>query len=400
MTTQSFPRGATLCAAGLLISSCATARAGCGRFKSTVDNIVAEQLTAKKKMPVGMVIGVFSDGKECYYSYGETFPGSGVAPDKKSIFEIGSITKTFNGLLFANRVLEGKLSQDDNAQQRAPAGLRVAATAGKTGADASASTSTITLGQLLTHYSGLPDFPKLDQVSNIQNPFADFTEAKTIDVLTHTALDSQPGTVYEYSNMGAALLGMIIENGGKADYAALVSAEILKPLGMKNTAYEVGPKNADRVVRGFMLRPGYPPAQPWDAGDGMRGAVGLRSTASDLMRYLRAHISPENTPISAALAQSHIPVRNLDVAACPQKAVAYGWNIGWCEPSHDLDAFYSHAGQTGGFRNFAGFDAKAGKAVVVLSNSADTYTLGPGQAPGQEIDIVGGEIMRALVKTK
>ena len=400
MNIQNFPRGAKLCAASLLISVCGTAHAACGPFKSVVDNIVAGQLAAKKKMPVGMVIGIFSDGKECYYSYGETSPGSGVAPDKESIFEIGSITKTFNGLLFADRVLNGKLTPDGSAQQHAPDGLRVASAAGKTGKDATASTSTITLGQLLTHFSGLPDFPRLDQVANIQNPFADFTAAKTIDVLNHTALDSEPGTSYEYSNMGAAMLGMIIENGGKADYASLVSGEILKPLGMKNTAYEVSQKNADRVMRGFMLRPEYPPAQPWDAGDGMRGAVGLRSTASDLMRYLRAHIRPETTPIAAALVQSHIPVRNLNVAACPQKAVAYGWNIGWCEPVHELDSFYSHAGETGGFRNFAGFEAKAGKAVVILSNSADTYTLGAGQAPGQEIDIVGGEIMRALIKAK
>lgn len=382
----------------LIFPAAAMAGSYCDSVKSLVDGTVSVQLKAKDRMPVGLVVGVFSEGHECYYSYGKTSSGSRTAPDKNSIFELGSITKTFNGLLFAARVNAGTLGLQDVAQKMAPEGLQLPAAPDKNGdAAISTGTSPATLEQLLTHFSGLPDFPRLDQVSNIQNPFADFTVAKTTEVLSHTSLDSFPGTMYEYSNLGAGLLGLIIETSAHDNYASLVSREILEPLKMKDTFYTVPGPKAGRALPGYQLKQGFPAAQPWDAGEGIRGALGLRSTPADVMKYLRAHLHPENTPIAAALTRSHAAVASMNFPVCPQKAEAYGWNIAWCEPAHDLDNFYSHAGQTGGFRNFAGFVPNADKAIVVLSNSADTYAIAPGQVPGQEIDLVGGEIMRALL---
>ena len=73
----------------------------------------------------GLSIGILKNGKLFYYGYGETAKGNGQLPDEHTIFEIGSITKTFTSLLFANAIEQGKVKPDDPVSKYFPDSIPV-----------------------------------------------------------------------------------------------------------------------------------------------------------------------------------------------------------------------------------------------------------------------------------
>ena len=148
-------------------------------------------------MEVGALVGVVRGSETLVLSYGTKRFGADDPPDRHSIFEIGSITKTFTTTLLAQQILDGTLQSDETVQSYLPADRVTLPT--RDGEE-------ITFIQLATHRSGLP---KAVQESNDPQPpgfdplnqYAEYTTEHIYDYLTnYVTLLSTPGTVWLYSN--------------------------------------------------------------------------------------------------------------------------------------------------------------------------------------------------------
>src|SRR3954470_6601311 len=191
-----------------------------------VDRILAEYM-AQRHVP-GAAWGVIVDGQVAHLSAKGLRDVDAAAPvDGDSVFRIASMTKSFTAMSILKLRDEGQLSLDDPAERYVPemAGLTYPTT------DA----PKITIRHLLSHAEGFPE----------DNPWGDRQLADTDEQLsqmlrTGIPFSNAPGLVYEYSNLGFAILGRIVSNVSKMRYEDYVAANILKPLAMTSTTLEPG----------------------------------------------------------------------------------------------------------------------------------------------------------------
>jgi serine-type D-Ala-D-Ala carboxypeptidase/endopeptidase len=311
----------------------------------------SQSLEEKIKMRVdyketpGIVVGIYENGKVTYYSFGVMNLQTGEAVSPKTLFEIGSITKTFTTSMVALLSLENKLKFSDRAQIYLPSKMILPEKDGKA----------ITIEHLATAHSGLPRMPKNFSPKDAADPYIDYTEDFLTAFISNCELTRAPGSEYEYSNLGMGLLGFILTRIEEKPYPKLVAELITKPLDMNQTAVSGMGKEKN-------LATGYSDNTPvkawtWNNESVLTGAGGIVSNAEDMMKFMIAQITPSNTQLSKAFALAHI--NRSDAGAMK---IGYGWHI------RDEKIVW-HNGGTGGFRSFAGFDKAKNKAVVVLTNS-------------------------------
>jgi len=267
-----------------------------------------------------------------------------------TMFEIGSMSKVFTSLLLADMTLRGEVSLDDPAAKYLPAGARLPERGGKQ----------ITLRDLATHSSGLPRLPNNMPFGNPANPYADYTETMLLDFLSRYQLTRDIGSKYEYSNLGVGLLGYLLARRAGTSYEALLKHRILDPLGMRDTAITLSPDQKARFAQGHdaMMQP----AMAWDLPT-LAGAGAIRSTASDMLIFLRAAIGIRQTPLARAFALMLAERR-------PGVAPNVDTGLGWMMAKSPRGEIVLHDGGTGGFRTSMAFDPVKRRGVVVLTNAA------------------------------
>lgn len=304
-----------------------------------------------QKQDVGIVAGVIDEHGRRIVSYGSFDTSGKHGVDGDTIFEIGSMSKVFTALLLADAVQRGEVKLDDPAAKYLPPDVKLPERNGKA----------ITLADLATHTSGLPRLPSNLTPANPNNPYADYTVEKMYDFLSHYESPRDPGAEYEYSNLGAGLLGHILTLRTKLDYATLVRKRITEPLGMKNTFVTVPADLQSRFATGHNEE--RKAAEHWDL-PALAGAGALRSTANDMLTFLAACLGyTKSSPLKPAMT-SMLHTRR---PAGTGMTIALGWHIAKTASGDEL---VWHNGGTGGFRSHMGFDPKSRTGVVVLSNSA------------------------------
>jgi CubicO group peptidase (beta-lactamase class C family) len=300
----------------------------------------------------GVAVGVVTrDNQRRVITYG---PNVGVAPfDGNTVFEIGSITKTFTAAILADMVRKGQVSLTDPVQKYLPPSQTVPSRNGKT----------ITLLDLATQSSGLPRMPDNMTAKDNDNPYADYTVAEMYAFLAKYALRRDPGAQYEYSNLGVGLLGHVLALRAGKSYEATVTDRVLSPLGMTDTRVAL---TADMKRR---MAPGHTdtgkPIGNWDLPT-LAGAGALRSTVNDMLTYIRANADSLSKPLGATLAMTHA-----ERHAGPSASTTLG--LAWHRtklPSGRLLVW--HNGGTGGYRSFTGYDEVTGVGVVVLTNTSNS----------------------------
>ena len=298
----------------------------------------------------GLVIGVLDHGERRIFTYGTARPDS--------IFEIGSITKTFTGLILAQMVVQKKVSLSEPVRSLLPpdfAGPR--------------SPPEITLLELATHHSGLPRDPDNLEPENLSNPYVDYDARHLSQFLTKHGLARPPRAKFLYSNLGFGLLGYALSLRAGVSYARLVQTEITGPLHMHDTLVTMSPAQRKRLIQGYGAL--FNRAEPMDF-DVFGGAGALKSTASDMLTYLDANLHPEKyaagaapgspaATLPAAMALDHEP--RADAGAGGKMALAWGIN----PKPYSLD----HDGATYGNVSVAHFYPDQDWAVIVLNNRAD-----------------------------
>ena len=326
-------------------------------FPSDADIQALIQSRVDEGRAVGIVVGVMeADGSTRVFAAGE--PGPGAQPfSEQSVFEIGSITKVFTGILLADMVAKGEVALDDPVMKYLPADEVTMPTRG--GRD-------ITLLDLSTHRSGLPRMPDNFDPADLANPYADYTVEQLYAFLTSHELRRDIDAQGEYSNLSVGLLGHVLALAAGSSYEDLVRERILEPLGMSSTGITLSDDMRHWLVQGHDMAGNA--AANWDIVT-LAGAGALRSNVQDMLAFIAANTGPAESPLEEAMRVTHEPRANLN------GNVDIGLN--WIILSIGRDQVVWHNGGTGGYHAFAGFDPVRGVGAVVLTNSThDTDDIG------------------------
>ena len=320
---------------------------------STVDPQEIRQVlkdAVDNRHTVGIVVGIINKDGKTIYSYGKT-AADGRAVDGDTVFEIGSVTKTFTATLLADMVQRGLLSLDDPVAKYLPKGVTMPSRGGKQ----------ITLLDLATQRSGLPRMPTNFNPADPDNPFADYTAKKLFEFLAGYTLPRDIGASYEYSNLGVGLLGEALARRAGKSYEALLTERIFRPLGMNSSGIVLRPGMAARLAAGHS--PQLTPVKNWDM-DVLAGAGAIRSTVNDMLSYVAANMDLKPSPLSGAMALARQDLKDTTI---PDMRIGLAWHL---RKSQDTVIVW-HNGGTAGYHSFVGFDVKKGMGIVVLSNSAN-----------------------------
>ncbi len=317
-------------------------------LNTEIDSVLHEQVKtffSKSKAP-GIIIGVSRNSEKKYYSYGFADPITKKSFSSHTIFEAGSITKTFTANVLMQMDGAGLVSLSGSLNEYLPVSV---------GNDSVL--SRIILQDILTHTSGLPRLPDdLDKIKEyaLMQPYAFYGRNYLYPYLQK--LKKITAGKYAYSNLGYGLLGTLMEDKSQLSYESLLKQYILDPLSMNDSYVETKRTMNDTATGFFTGRP----AAYWKF-DCLAGAGALKSTAEDMLKYLDAHISLTNDTFSKTVGRMTKPVW----PAGPGMQICYGW--------HTLDNMkhrvYWHNGGTYGFSTFAAFEPATKTSIVFAANS-------------------------------
>ena len=357
----------------LLVSTAMPLRAADEEALSTrVDRIARPYIDSG--LVVGLTIGLVDSTGSQVFSYGKRATDDDRTPDSLTIYEIGSITKVFTSLSLADMSSEemlpehvaghGSLDLDTPVQMLLPDTIAIPRY----------KETEITLLDLATHTSGLPRMPGNFRPMSFTNPYADYSPADLYDFFAGHTLASKPGSSYEYSNVGAGLLGHALARHADTSYEVLIVTRICKPIGMADTRVSLSAGQAERLAPGHDAEGNR--VSNWDFLV-LAGAGALRSNVRDMLMFLRANFRLTDSPLKVAIETTHVPRRDIDET---EARIAMGWHVG-------ADGTLWHNGQTGGYHSFIAFRKDLGIGVVVLSNSAV-----------MAIDSLGDQLMKLLAE--
>ena len=292
---------------------------------------------------VGVAIGTIENGKTAVVLRGES--GTAVKLGRDTIFEIGSVTKTFTGLLLAEMAGRGEVRLDQPIQELLPKDVTAPAHGGRQ----------ITLLDLATQSSGLPRLPDNLAPNDPNDPYAKYDDARLFEFLSRYRPTRDAGAQYEYSNLGVGLLGRLLALRAGEGYEALLRERVLGRLEMYATGVASTPAMRAHLAAGHDADGNPVPGWTFDA---LSGAGGLRSSLADMLRYLGAVMSADE-PLGPAARIAEQPRRD----AFPGARIGLLWN------TNVADGIVWHNGQTAGFHAFIGFSSDRTRGIVVLSNA-------------------------------
>lgn len=297
----------------------------------------------------GLSIAVYQTKKTTFYNYGSVKRGAKQMPDNNTIYEIGSISKTFTGILFAQAILEKKMGLNDPVKKYLGNDYANLAYKGKD----------IELVHLANHSGRVHRVPfnLMSQPDyNILNPYKNYSKQMVLDYMKVMQPDTFPGLKSEYSNLGMGLLGIIEEKVYEKTYEELISEKICKPLNMNSTKITINGTDTMRFAKGYDSDGN--PTSYWDLG-ALYGAGGIRSTTDDMMKYLLANMEEKDEALKLSHQTTFNDQRNTIALAWHKTITRKGNELVW------------HNGRTGGFSSFCGFIKSKDAAVVVLANSGN-----------------------------
>lgn len=266
------------------------------------------------------------------------------------VFEIGSITKTFTGTMLAKLVYDGRIDPNEPIKNFLPVPLKQSSLNGKE----------ISLVHLANHTSGLPFEPtnvKDDEIHpfNPYSPYQYYTTKWLYEYLTNqVVLQSTPGEKRTYSNLGGGLLGHLLTLITGKPYEELLFETICSPLGMQQTFITLNAERKQQMVQGRDLKGRPLPLGGGDCG-ALTGAGGIKSSARDLVKYLKANM---NDTTYFYLAQKTTKVFDEHFTG----------SLGWATYSDRGKHHVGASGGTGGYTSGVIFERNSRVGIVMLTN--------------------------------
>ncbi len=316
----------------------------------TVQKCISDRVASGQNTGIAAAVAD-SDGVR-YFFAGTSSSSPASELQKNTLFEIGSVTKLFTGLLLAQAVQQGEVRLDETIASLLPEQVVIS----------HPDIANITLLDLATHTSGLPRMPANWQAQDLSDPYAHYDGGLLLQALSAQDPGLKNKGAYLYSNFGAGLLGYLLSRAAGSDFPSLVASRIAAPLGLKDSTATPTAAQKQRMAHGFATR--TTPAPPWNF-DALAGAGVLKSTPQDLALYLRCCMGLQPNPLEKPL--------QMTLEAYRQGPEGISMGLAWHIIETADKNYYFHDGGTGGFRAFVGFVTgkdKAKSGIVLLSNTA------------------------------
>ncbi|GAA2114569.1 serine hydrolase domain-containing protein [Actinomadura alba] len=276
-----------------------------------------------------------------------------IRPD--TVFRVASVSKEFTSMLVLKLRDRGLLDVVDRVcPHLVPVYIKTCPKAWQP----------ITIRQILTHTSGIPDYQGFPDFSvNLSKPT---TTPQLIQRFVNKPLDFEPGTSWKYSSSGYLLAGAIIQSVTHKPYGTVLHDEITGPLNLQHTGYSRGDPPPGYAKGNFSLGSPAPPVN----GSQVFSAAGMFSNVDDIARWDRAFgaftVAPPSTVRQAFTPQAQCPVNGC--LNLPSSAYAFGWLVDRLN-GHRLRY---HPGLIQGYAASNMYLPDDDIVVVVLSNVQDT----------------------------
>ena len=235
--------------------------------KSTWESLCEfmESSIVKHKVP-GSVMGILQDGEIQIAGFGVTNRDHPLEVTQDTLFQIGSITKTFTGTLIMMLVEGGKINLDDTVRSTIP-DFKVMD---------EETANRVTVRQLLTHTSGwFGDF-------FLDTGKSEDAIARYVEAMAELEQLAPLGRVWSYNNAGFSLAGRIIETITEKPYEKVLQEMVLDPLGLENTFFDPGDLITYRFSVGHLQEK---VARPWPIPRSVYPAGGITCSVRDLLTY-------------------------------------------------------------------------------------------------------------------
>lgn len=299
-----------------------------------------------------LAIGIRQGETTLIAGYGQLSSSDPRPPDGNTLFEIGSISKVFTGVLLGEAIARGELELEHPIATLLPEGVALAAPG-----------EAITLHDLSSHHSGLPRMPPGFDYSDWNDGWAAYDLEGLWAELD--GLRPAPRGRYDYSNLAAGLLGTLIAEHADRSDDELLQERVTRPLGMLRTRVRLPADELPSFAPGHDVD--LAPAPSWDLA-ALSPAGGIRSSVREMLRFADFVLDPDAHDVPASLAEG------LRLAMIPRRAVdddglrvGLGWHV------TTRQAVWWHNGQTGGYHAMLEVAPGEGLAVVVLANDAGGF---------------------------
>jgi serine-type D-Ala-D-Ala carboxypeptidase/endopeptidase len=341
-------------------------------FKQSSSNSSNHASFSNSSIPISIVVGTVTPNGTQVSEYGNISSSINKKVDGNTVFDIASIEKTFVTTVLADLVKQGLVNLDDPVEKYLPSNNVTVPTYNG---------HKITLMDLATHTSGLPDFP----AGWVRNHT--YTTQQVYNFLSNTTLSSQPGLKAEYSDIGMGLLGHILSLRAGVSFDKLVKDRILNVLDMKSTGTgmnatgisvpeDIKSRFAKGHIDGKEVNLEFIP-------EAIQSAGAMYSTANDMLKYLSANMGLIHTEINDAMQQTHL-IRHSFGAPYEGKSLMQDYiGLGWTVTTDFGNEVIWHTGSIDGYTSIIGFNPEKQIGVLILC-SADIRDL----LPQEMIDLV------------
>jgi len=322
---------------------------------------IASNISSNSSIPAAIVVGVITPNGTQVSAYGNISKSNPTPVDGNTIFDVGSVTKTFVATVLADLVNQGVVKLSDPLEMYLPSNVTVPSYNG----------SKITLGDLATHTSGLPYWPS----GWIWNKY--YTTQQVYEFLSNSTFEDEPGTVAKYSNIGMGMVGQAISLKMGVPLIQLIEDRILNVLGMNSTGFAMNktgiliPQDIkSRFAAGHMVgnesKLVFLPQEVQAAG-------AMYSTANDLLKYVSANLGLIDTKINSAMEETHsirYPFYELQVPfpdPSGNESTPYAYEgLSWFSTTNLGTQVVWHNGGIDGYSSFVGFNPDKQIGLVIL----------------------------------
>ncbi|HKO64266.1 MAG TPA: serine hydrolase domain-containing protein [Candidatus Nitrosocosmicus sp.] len=341
-----------------------------------IKDLIKDRIDSNKSN-AAMVIGLIDPNGTQFYGYGKSSNISDTLVNENTVFSIGSTTKVLTTTILADMVNKGLIKLDDPIEKYLPSNVNVPQYKGHK----------ITIEDLATHTSGLPEFPdnfcpsfdpaktKIRDSVQFRTDLFNCTKNYDFDqlyqALSNVTLTREPGSKAEYSTFGIGLLGHILTlKSNMSSFDELLKKEILNVLGMNDTSFVLSDSQKSRLAIGHFNGQELPslnmssPIAPGGA---------LYSTVNDLVKFLSANIGLIKTKLNDAMQQSHL-IRQSTGQIVPNNIEAPGHGfyvgLGWfITTNFGHEVIWHNGGTIGGYNAYMTFNPTTERGIVILCNT-------------------------------
>lgn len=326
-----------------------------------IDSVANKML--KKPLIHSTSIAIVYQDKEYIGHYGELEKGKNNCPNNETIYEIGSLSKTFAGTLAAKAVCENKLNIEDEIQKYLPEDYPNLKYGGQP----------ILVKHLLAHTSGFPnmlpleantilkDFTNHETPAKLNQLHNNYGQKDFLIDLHKVKIDTVPGYKYSYSSAGSELVAFILEKVYKTKYEKLLTDYLSKSIAMQNTKISLSDQEVKRLAVGYhsdnSIITSPMPQLPWGASGNMK------STIPDMVKYIKFQL--KNNKI---VAQSHKSIFTFN----PEFSIGYFWNINTDDKK--LGTYYVHHGGVPRSQCYIYIIPKYDLSVFIITNQSGMNT--------------------------